>query len=58
MRPAKEIAEGTQTQRTYARLAGALLLGAILIALCGGTVLSHIAGGQNLRRNCSQDCRI
>ncbi|MGC2661625.1 MAG: DUF4386 domain-containing protein [Bryobacteraceae bacterium] len=44
MRPAKEIAEGTQTQRTYARLAGALLLGAILIALCGGTVLSHIAG--------------
>ena len=32
------------TQRAWARLAGALFLGAIVIALGGGAVLSHIAG--------------
>jgi len=44
MRPANERAEVSQTQRTYARLAGGLFLGAILVALGGGSVLSHIAG--------------
>jgi len=33
-----------RTQRTYARLAGFLFLGVILFALCGGLILSHVAG--------------
>lgn len=33
-----------KTQRTYARLAGSLFLGVILIALVGGSILSHLAG--------------
>jgi hypothetical protein len=37
-----------KTQRTYARLAGSLLLGVILIALVGGSILSHIAGDRSL----------
>ena len=44
MRLSNEIITVDQTQRTYARLAGALLLGAIIIALGSGAVLSHIAG--------------
>lgn len=42
MRPLNETVD--QTQRTYARLAGVLLLGAIFIALGSGAILSHIAG--------------
>jgi hypothetical protein len=44
MRSANEKAEVNQTQRTYARLAGGLFLGAILVALGGGSALSYIAG--------------
>ena len=36
MLSANEIAEVNQAQRTYARLAGTLMLGAIVIAICGG----------------------
>jgi hypothetical protein len=39
-----EKTEAEKTQRTYARLAGSLFLGVILIALVGGSILSHIAG--------------
>jgi hypothetical protein len=44
MRSANENAEVNRAQRTYARLAGILLLGAIIIASGGGAILSHIAG--------------
>ncbi len=44
MRSATEKMEVNQTQRTYARLAGVLLLGAIFVALGSGSVVSHIAG--------------
>ena len=44
MRSANENAEVNQAQRTYARLAGILLLGAIIIAIGGGAILSNIAG--------------
>jgi hypothetical protein len=44
MRSANDKAEVSQTQRTYARLAGGLFLGAILVAFGGGSVLPHIAG--------------
>jgi hypothetical protein len=47
MHPANEIAEVNQAQRTYARLAGILMLGAIVIALGGGAILSNIAGNGN-----------
>jgi hypothetical protein len=47
MPSSKEKAEVTPTQRTYARLAGGLFLGAILVALAGGSVLSRIAGNGN-----------
>jgi hypothetical protein len=36
--------EGDTTQRTYARLAGILFLGVILIAFVGGSILSRVAG--------------
>ncbi|MGA8433047.1 MAG: DUF4386 domain-containing protein [Candidatus Sulfotelmatobacter sp.] len=39
-----EHAEADTTQRTYARLAGILFLGVILIALIGGSILSRVAG--------------
>jgi len=42
-----EIAEGNQAQQTYARLAGILMLGAIVIAIGGGAILSNIAGNGN-----------
>jgi hypothetical protein len=42
-----EIAEVNQAQRTYARLAGILMLGAIVIAIGGGAILSNIAGKGN-----------
>jgi Domain of unknown function (DUF4386) len=41
---ANEKAEVNQAQRTYARLAGILFLGAIIIAIGGGVILSKIAG--------------
>jgi len=44
MRSLNEQTDVTQTQRTYARLAGGLFLGAIAVALGAGLVLSHIAG--------------
>jgi hypothetical protein len=44
MRSANENTEVNRAQRTYARLAGILLLGAIIIASGGGAILSHIAG--------------
>jgi integrase len=42
-----EIAELNQAQRAYARLAGILMLGAIVIAIGGGSILSNIAGNGN-----------
>jgi hypothetical protein len=42
-----EIAEVNQAQRTCARLEGILMLGAILIAIGGGAILSNIAGNGN-----------
>ena len=47
MHSANEIAEVNSTQRTYARLAGILMLGAIVIAIGGGAILSNIAGNGN-----------
>ncbi len=44
MRLEIENAEAAKTQRRYARLAGFLFLGVIIIALGGGLILSHIAG--------------
>ncbi|MGA8028272.1 MAG: DUF4386 domain-containing protein [Bryobacteraceae bacterium] len=44
MRLGIENAEAGKTQRTYARLAGILFLGVILIALIGGSILSRVAG--------------
>jgi len=44
MRLEIENAEAGKTQRTYARLAGILFLGVILIALVGGSILSRVAG--------------
>src|ERR1700722_5878435 len=44
MRSINDEAGANQTQRTYARLAGVLFLGAILVAFGGGWVLSRIAG--------------
>ncbi len=39
-----ENAEADNTRRTYARLAGYLFLGEIILALGSGSVLFHIAG--------------
>ena len=51
MLSANEIAGVNQAQRTYARLAGILMLGAILVAIGGGAILSNIAdSGNALRR--------
>jgi len=47
MHSTNEIAEVNSTQRTYARLAGILMLGAIVIAIGGGAILSNIAGNGN-----------
>jgi len=44
VRPEIENAEADDTQRRYARLAGFLFLGEIVLALGSGFVLSHIAG--------------
>jgi hypothetical protein len=44
MRSANENADVNQAQRMYAKLAGILLLGAIIIAIGGGAILSNIAG--------------
>ena len=44
MGSANEDAEVNQAQRTYARLAGLLLLAAIILAPGSGAVLSKIAG--------------
>jgi hypothetical protein len=46
MLSANEIVEVHQAQRTYARLAGILMLGAILVAIGGGAILSNIAGSE------------
>jgi Domain of unknown function (DUF4386) len=37
-------AEANEAQRKYARLAGCLYLGVIIVALAGGLILSHVAG--------------
>src|SRR5262245_8862545 len=37
-------ANADKTQRTYARLAGCLFLGVIILAFGSGFILSHIAG--------------
>lgn len=50
--------EANGTQRIYARLAGGLFVGAILVAFGGGSVVSRIAGNGNLRGNSSKDCSI
>jgi hypothetical protein len=44
LRSASEKAEASHAQRTYARFAGILFLGAIILAIAGGAILSHIAG--------------
>jgi hypothetical protein len=44
MRSESENAQLQKTQRTYARLAGSLFLGVIIIAFGSGFILSHIAG--------------
>jgi hypothetical protein len=44
LQSANENAEVKQAQRTYARLAGILLLGAIIIAIGSGALLSNISG--------------
>ena len=44
MRFAIENAEGEKAQRAYARLAGFLLLGVIVIAIGSGVVLSRVGG--------------
>jgi hypothetical protein len=44
MRLEIENAEADKTQRTYARLAGFLFLGVIILALGSGFILSHVAG--------------
>ena len=49
MRLEIENAEADKTQRTYARLAGFLFLGVIIIALGGSFVLSRVAGSDPLR---------
>ena len=50
-----EIAEMNQAQRTYARLAGILMLGAIFIAIGGGAILSDIAGNGNFAETADPD---
>ena len=50
MRSANENAEVNRAQRTYARLAGILMLGVIIIALGGGAILSNIAGNGTFAR--------
>jgi hypothetical protein len=47
MRSEFENAGVDKTQRKYARLAGCLYLGVILMALAGGFTLSHVAGSGN-----------
>jgi hypothetical protein len=44
MRLEIENAEAGKTQRKYARLAGFLFLGEIIVALGGGLILSHVVG--------------
>ncbi len=44
MRPESKSAQVTLSQRTFARVAGILFLGAILVAFSAGAILSHIAG--------------
>jgi len=44
MRVEFENPEADKTQRRYARFAGFLFLGVIVIAFCGGFTLSHVAG--------------
>jgi hypothetical protein len=44
MQSAKEETELNEEQRTYARLAGILFVGAIIVAIGGGAILSNIAG--------------
>jgi hypothetical protein len=44
MRLEIENAEAGRTQRKYARLAGFLFLGEIIVALGGGLILSHVVG--------------
>ena len=50
MRSANENAGVNQAQRTYTRLAGILLLGAIIIAIGAGAILSNIAGNGTFPR--------
>ena len=51
MLSANEIVEVNQAQRTYARLAGILMLGAILVAIGGGAILSNIAGSGDFEQH-------
>jgi hypothetical protein len=44
MRLEIENPESGEMQRTYARLAGVLFLGVLLVALIGGSILSRVAG--------------
>ena len=44
MRFESQNADADKTQRTYARLAGFLFLGVIILALGSGFILSHVAG--------------
>lgn len=54
MRSENENAAVNQAQRTYARLAGILLLGAIIIAIAGGAILSGIAGNGTFAETASR----
>lgn len=54
MLSANEIVEVNQAQRTYARLAGILMLGAIVIAIGGGAILSNIAGNGNFAQTAAR----
>jgi hypothetical protein len=47
MRPGIDNDEADKTQRRYARLAGVLFLGEIIVAFGGGFILSHVAGSGN-----------
>ena len=58
MQSTNEIAEVNQAQLTYARLAGILMLGAIIIAIGGGAILSNIAGNGNFAETGRPDCSI
>jgi hypothetical protein len=59
-RPENEMASAipqtavTHQQRSYARLAGVLLLGIIALAIAGGAILSNIVGNGNFQETASR----